>query len=132
MRSFFDRLLCGNVAEPKGTDMSRSIVELATEVQNARNAVNVSGLAQSFAKAMVDLGAHTNERNTHFITRAWISVLAEKSGTDPSSEVPWLQVDSVRNGNGTALDLAPGCSKCDRVGWRCRSCVTAKGFYAET
>ena len=64
--------------------------ELAIEAMAVQDACNLSGVAQSFARVMRDLGEHTDgthERNTHPIARVWIdkmASLAGMAGADPT------------------------------------------------
>lgn len=64
--------------------MGRSIAELAREALAVQDACNLCGVAQSFARAMVDLGEHTegtNERNTHPVAILWADKIAHLTGT---------------------------------------------------
>lgn len=64
--------------------MSKTLKQLAKDVLVVQNACNLCGVAQSFAKAMIDLGEHTNgtdECNNHPITILWVDKLASLTGT---------------------------------------------------
>ena len=53
----------------------KTLTELYQEALDVQNASNLPGVAQSFARAMLDLGDHvkgTDERNTHTITVLWL------------------------------------------------------------
>jgi len=62
----------------------KTIKQLAKEALDAQNACNLCGVAQSFAKAMINLGAHcpsgTTERNTHPITIVWLDKMNSLAG----------------------------------------------------
>ena len=61
----------------------KTIKQLAQDALDVQNASNLCGVAQSFAKAMIDLGEYckgTKERNEHVITKAWVQKLAYLSG----------------------------------------------------
>jgi len=62
----------------------RSLVDLAREALAVQDACNLCGVAQSFARAMIDLGDHTrgtDERNGHPITILWADKIAHLTGT---------------------------------------------------
>lgn len=64
--------------------MARTLKELAKEVLAVQDACNLSGVALSFGRAMVDLGEHTNgtdERNKHPISVLWADKIAHLTGT---------------------------------------------------
>jgi len=53
----------------------RTLKELAQEALEIQNACNLCGLAQRFAKVMIELGEYTNgteARNTHPIVSLWL------------------------------------------------------------
>lgn len=61
----------------------RTLKELAIEAIEMQNACNLCGLAQRFAKVMVELGDHTKgttERNTHPIVTLWLDKFASLNG----------------------------------------------------
>lgn len=63
--------------------MSKTLKELAAEALAVQDACNLCGVAQSFARAMRDLGDHTkgtDERNQHPITRVWLDKLNQLAG----------------------------------------------------
>lgn len=63
--------------------MSKTLKELAQEALNVQDACNLCGVAQSFARAMRDLGDHTNgtdARNQHPITRVWLDKMNQLAG----------------------------------------------------
>lgn len=69
--------------------MSKTLKELAQESLDCQNACNLCGLAQSFARAMRDLGDHTkgtDERNQHPITRVWLDKMNQLAGIQEYSE----------------------------------------------
>jgi hypothetical protein len=64
--------------------MSKTLKQLAQDALNVQNACNLCGVAQSFAKAMIDLGDHTkgtDERNTHPVAILWADKIAQLTGT---------------------------------------------------
>lgn len=64
--------------------MSKTITQLAQEALDVQNACNLCGVAQAFARAMIDLGEHvkgTDARNQHPITILWVDKLASLAGT---------------------------------------------------
>lgn len=65
--------------------MARSLVDLARESLAVQDACNLCGVAQSFARAMIDLGDHcprgTDERNEHPISVLWADKIAHLTGT---------------------------------------------------
>lgn len=75
---------------------TRTIQDLANEVLLVQNACNLCGVAQSFARAMIDLGEHchtgTTERNTHPITILWLDKMTSLAG--------------IQNLNSTEVDQA--------------------------
>lgn len=61
-----------------------SLADLAREALAVQGACNLCGVAQSFARAMIDLGEHTrgtDERNTHPISILWADKIAQLTGT---------------------------------------------------
>lgn len=63
--------------------MSKTLKELAQESLDCQDACNLCGLAQAFARAMRDLGDHTNgtdARNQHPITRVWLDKMNSLAG----------------------------------------------------
>lgn len=63
--------------------MARTLKELAKEALAVQDACNLSGVAHGFARAMVDLGEHTNgtaERNRHPVAVLWAEKIAHLSG----------------------------------------------------
>lgn len=63
---------------------TRSLQELAMEAVNVQNACNLCGVAQAFARAMVELSAHVNgtdELNAHPISMLWADKIAHLTGT---------------------------------------------------
>lgn len=64
--------------------MSKTLKQLAQEALDVQNACNLSGVAQSFARVMIDLGEHTkgtDERNTHPVAILWADKIAHLTGT---------------------------------------------------
>lgn len=64
--------------------MARSLKDLAREALAVQDACNLCGVAQSFARAMIDLGEHargTDERNRHPIAILWSDKIAHLTGT---------------------------------------------------
>ena len=62
----------------------RTLKELAQEALQVQNACNLSGVAQSFARAMSELGNYTRsstERNTHPIAVLWSDKIASLTAT---------------------------------------------------
>jgi len=60
--------------------MSRTLAQLAKEALIVQDAVNLSGVAQSFASVMIELADHTNgtrERNEHPIAVLFIDKMAD-------------------------------------------------------
>jgi len=69
--------------------MSKTMKELAVEALAVQDACNLCGVAQSFARAMVDLGEHTkgtDERNQHPISILWADKIAHLTGTQSLNE----------------------------------------------
>lgn len=66
------------------TKTARNLRELAQEALDVQDACNLCGVAQDFAKAMLDLGHHcpqgTKQRNTHPITKLWVDKLLSLAG----------------------------------------------------
>jgi hypothetical protein len=61
----------------------RTIKELAREALDIQNAVNLVGLAKSFARAMTDLAGYvsdTVERNHHPVTVLWLDKMCQLAG----------------------------------------------------
>lgn len=64
--------------------MSKTLKQLAQEALDVQNACNLSGVAQAFARAMIDLGEHTkgtDERNRHPVAVLWADKIAHLTGT---------------------------------------------------
>jgi len=64
--------------------MSKSLKSLAKEAIAVQDACNLCGVAQSFARAMIDLGTHTkgtDERNRHPVALLWADKIAHLAGT---------------------------------------------------
>jgi hypothetical protein len=64
--------------------MSKTLKQLAQEAISVQNASNLCGVAQSFAKAMLDLANHTkgtDERNKHPVAILWSDKIAHLTGT---------------------------------------------------
>jgi len=64
----------------------RTLKELANEALQVQNASNLCGVAQSFAKAMIDLGEHckgTDDRNKHPIAILWLDKMNSLAGIQP-------------------------------------------------
>lgn len=62
----------------------RTLKQLAQEALDVQDACNLCGVAQSFARAMIDLGEHTrgtDERNMHPISVLWADKIAHLTGT---------------------------------------------------
>ena len=78
--------------------MSRTVRELAREAIQVQDACNLSGVAHSFAKAMSDLGEHTNgtdERNRHPIVRVYLDKMCDLTGVGICGEAfsdSWAKV----------------------------------------
>ena len=72
----------------------RTLRQLAQEALDVQNACNLCGVAQSFARAMIDLHGHcpagTDERNTHPITIAWLDKMNSLAGIQS-----WSQSDDT-------------------------------------
>lgn len=62
----------------------RTLADLAREAVSVQDACNLSGVAQGFAKVMLELcelvPEGTRARNTHPITRLWVDKLASLAG----------------------------------------------------
>lgn len=62
----------------------RTIPELCKEALDVQNACNLCGVAQGFARAMIDLSPHcktgTTERNNHPVARLWIDKMTSLAG----------------------------------------------------
>lgn len=64
--------------------MSKTLKALAKEALAVQDACNLCGVAQSFARAMRDLGDHTigtDARNKHPIAILWADKIAHLTGT---------------------------------------------------
>ena len=64
--------------------MSKTLKQLAQEALDVQNACNLCGVAQAFARVMIDLGEHTNgtvERNKHPVAILWADKIAHLTGT---------------------------------------------------
>ena len=62
---------------------SRTLPELAREALQVQDACNLTGVANGFARAMVDLREHFPERSSYHgnpIVRVWIDKLADLAG----------------------------------------------------
>ena len=62
----------------------RSLQELAREALAVQDACNLCGVAQSFARAMIDLSEHvsgTDARNNHPIAVLWADKIAHLTST---------------------------------------------------
>jgi len=85
--------------------MSKTLKELAVEALAVQDACNLCGVAQSFARAMIDLGEHTkgtDERNTHPISILWADKIAHLTGTQQMGLIEVMRAYDVCN------DLAGG------------------------
>jgi hypothetical protein len=73
--------------------------ELAKECLSIQSASNLCGLAQRFAKVMVELSPHcpsgTDERNQHPIAQLWLEKMASLSGVKVGVGVPTRSYDIV-------------------------------------
>lgn len=89
----------------------KTLKELAQEALDVQNACNLCGVVQSFARAMIDLGPHlagTEDRNTHFITRAWVDKLVSLSRLNQKSYAQlWVDVEALAHSN--EEDICPHC-----------------------
>jgi hypothetical protein len=84
--------------------MSKTLKELAQEALAIQDACNLCGLAQSFARAMRDLGDHTNgtdARNQHPVTRVWLDKMNQLAGIQEHNR-------DVTEAYGVVSDLAGG------------------------
>ena len=64
--------------------MSKTLKQLAQDALDVQNACNLCGVAQAFAKVMLDLGEHTNgtdARNRHPVAILWADKIAHLTGT---------------------------------------------------
>ena len=69
---------------------TKSLKQLATEVLAVQDACNLCGVAQAFARAMIDLGTHTqgtDARNTHPISILWSDKIASLTGMQGDGNV---------------------------------------------
>jgi hypothetical protein len=69
--------------------MSKTLKELAQEALAVQDACNLCGVAQSFARAMRDLGDYTkgtDERNQHPVTIVWLDKLNQLAGIQTLNE----------------------------------------------
>jgi hypothetical protein len=85
--------------------MSKTLKELAQEALNVQNACNLCGVAQAFARVMIDLGEHTkgtDERNTHPVAILWADKIAHLTGTQQMGLLDVMRAYDVCN------DLAKG------------------------
>ena len=85
--------------------MSKTLKELAQEALNVQNACNLCGVAQAFARVMIDLGEHTkgtDERNKHPIAILWADKIAHLTGTQQMGLLDVMRAYDVCN------DLAKG------------------------
>jgi hypothetical protein len=62
----------------------RTIKQLSKEALDVQDACNLCGVAQSFARVMIDLGDHcpmgTQQRNSHPITIVWLDKMNSLAG----------------------------------------------------
>lgn len=66
------------------SETKKTLQELALGALLVQDACNLCGVAQGFARAMIDLGAYTNgtdERNTHPISIVWADKIASLTGS---------------------------------------------------
>ncbi len=97
--------------------MKRTLAELAREARAVQDACNLSGVAQAFARAMVDLGEHTSgtdARNHHPIARVWADKIASLTRTQTASSSEMVrvhrEVDLLADGEETTLtEVCPMC-----------------------
>lgn len=81
----------------------RTLAQLAQEALNVQDACNLCGVAQGFARAMVDLGAYTSgtaERNNHPVAVLWADKIASLTG--------------IQSFNDTASDAYAKCQELSR------------------
>lgn len=79
--------------------MPRDLSVLAREALDVQDACNLCGVAQSFARAMIDLGAYcggTDERNHHPIAILWADKIAHLTGTQSFGAPIGPAYDAVR------------------------------------
>jgi hypothetical protein len=83
--------------------MARTLKELAQEALDVQNACNLSGVALSFGKAMVDLREHCPNGNAqlhaHPVAVLWADKIASLTGTQ------YLGLDSVYHAYNWAHDI---------------------------
>lgn len=66
-----------------------TLKELAQDALNVQNASNLCGIAQSFARAIIDLGSFTSstdERNRHQIVTLWLDKMVSLNGIQSYDE----------------------------------------------
>lgn len=88
--------------------MSKSIYDLAKEALDVQNACNLTAVAQSFARAMIDLGKHvqgTYAVRTHPITLLWVDKLASLTGTQQMGLIQVMNAYDAVNAIVNAPDL---------------------------
>ena len=72
----------------------RTLQELAREALQVQDACNLSGVAQSFARAMTDLCKHvedTSKRNCHPVALLWADKIAHLTSIQSFSTANHLQ-----------------------------------------
>jgi hypothetical protein len=82
----------------------RTLKELAVEANSIQNASNLCGVAQSFARAMIDLRhilQNTDDANHHPITQVWVDKLSALANTQNATLLEmhnaYETVDSLAN-----------------------------------
>jgi hypothetical protein len=68
----------------------RTLQQLAAEALAVQDACNLCGVAQGFARAMIDLRAHCNgtgDNNRHAIVTLWLDKLADLNGRPETPRV---------------------------------------------
>ena len=68
----------------------KTLQQLAQESLDIQDACNSCGLAQRFAKVMIELGEYTSgtdARNAHPIVKMWISKFEHLAGLDQSMSI---------------------------------------------
>lgn len=101
----------------------RTLKQLAKEAINVQNACNLCGVAQAFARAMVDLGEHTNgtdERNQHPISILWADKIAHLTGTQS------LGHSRVMSAYTAAYKLVDSCEHCGEIDCSSATCWSTK------
>ena len=81
----------------KGKKTMKTLKELAKEALQVQDACNLSGVAQSFAKVMIELSEHTNgtkEKNQHAIVKVWLNKMLDLANGDATSQ-DWNKVHEL-------------------------------------